>query len=56
LLALAHRLGYRVAEVPVNWHEVPGSHLSLTRESLRILYGLRRIRRRLRDRTAAGRA
>jgi dolichyl-phosphate beta-glucosyltransferase len=48
LLALAHRQGYRVVEIPVSWHEVPGSHLSLTRESLRILIGLQRIRRRLR--------
>ncbi|MCH5376510.1 MAG: glycosyltransferase, partial [Planctomycetes bacterium] len=47
LLALAHRLGYQVREVPVNWNEIPGSHLSLARESLRIVSGLWRIRRRL---------
>jgi dolichyl-phosphate beta-glucosyltransferase len=49
LLALAHRQGFRVVEVPVSWHEVAGSHLSLTRELLRILFGLHRIRRRLRS-------
>jgi len=48
-LALAHHLSYRVAEVPVNWSEIPGSHLSLARESLRLLTGLVRIRRRLRS-------
>ncbi len=53
LLALAHRQGYRVVEIPVSWHEVPGSHLSLTRESLRILFGLQRIRRRLRRLSAS---
>lgn len=52
LLALAHRMGYRVAEVPVNWSEIPGSHLSLWRESPRILSGLWRIARRVR-RTAS---
>jgi dolichyl-phosphate beta-glucosyltransferase len=48
LLALARRQGFRVAEVPVSWHEVPGSHLSLSREWFRALLGLIRIRRRLR--------
>jgi dolichyl-phosphate beta-glucosyltransferase len=55
LLALAHRLGLRVVEVPVSWHEVPGSHLSLTRELFRILLGLYRIRRSLRQLTDATR-
>lgn len=48
LLALAHHWGFRVVEVPVNWREVPGSHLSLTAELGRVLRGLVRIRRRLR--------
>jgi dolichyl-phosphate beta-glucosyltransferase len=51
LLALAHRRGYRVVEVPVNWSEVAGSHLRLSREAGRILIGLWRIRRRLRHPT-----
>jgi dolichyl-phosphate beta-glucosyltransferase len=55
LLALAHRLGLRVAEVPVSWREVPGSHLSLSQELFRVLFGLYRIRRRLRRLTDAAR-
>ncbi|MFH1918804.1 MAG: dolichyl-phosphate beta-glucosyltransferase [Planctomycetota bacterium] len=47
LLVLADRLGYRVAEVPVNWADVPGGHLSPTKECGRILLGLWRLRRRL---------
>jgi len=47
LLVLADRLGYRVAEVPVNWTEVSGGHFSPTRELGRILLGLWRLRRRL---------
>jgi dolichyl-phosphate beta-glucosyltransferase len=48
LLALAHHYELRVVEVPVNWREVPGSHLNLTAELTRVLRGLVRIRRRLR--------
>ena len=47
LLVLAYRLGYRVAEVPVTWADVPGGHLSPARELGRILLGLCRLRRRL---------
>ena len=47
LLALANRLGYRVAEVPIHWQEVPGGHLSLARELPRVLIRLWRLRRRL---------
>jgi dolichyl-phosphate beta-glucosyltransferase len=46
LLILASHLGYRVAEVPINWSDVPGSRLSMSRESPRILKGLWRLRRR----------
>ena len=49
LLVLARRLGYRVAEVPINWADVPGGHLSLARELGRILLGLWRLRRRLHE-------
>lgn len=49
LLALADRLDYRVAEIPVNWTEMPGSKLSMTREWRNILTGLLRLRRRLRN-------
>ena len=47
LLVLARRFGYQVAEVPVNWSDVPGGHLSPARELGRILFGLWRLRRRL---------
>ena len=47
LLVLAGRFGYRVAEVPVNWADVPGGHLSLSRELPKTLFGLWRLRRRL---------
>jgi hypothetical protein len=46
LLVLARRLGYRVAEVPVNWSEVPGSKLSMARDWRAILTDLWRLRRR----------
>jgi dolichyl-phosphate beta-glucosyltransferase len=46
LLVLAHELGYRITEVPVNWSDVPGSRLNMLRESRRILAGLWRLRRR----------
>ena len=47
LLVLAGRLGYRVTEVPVDWADVPGGHLRLSRQSGKILLGLWRLRRRL---------
>jgi dolichyl-phosphate beta-glucosyltransferase len=49
LLALADHLGYRVAEVPIHWTEIPGSKLKMSREWRHILSGLRRTRRRLRE-------
>ena len=47
LLALAARLGYCVAEVPVDWTEVPGGHMRLAAESGRIVRQLWRLRRQL---------
>jgi dolichyl-phosphate beta-glucosyltransferase len=47
LLVLADRLGYQIAEVAVNWCDVPGGHLKLSRELCRIMFGLCRLRRRL---------
>ena len=47
LLALAIRLGYRIEEVPINWTDVAGGHLSPVRELGRILLGLWRLRQRL---------
>jgi len=48
LLVLAERQGYRIAEVPVNWSDIPGGHLSMARQLPKILIGLWRLRRRLR--------
>jgi dolichyl-phosphate beta-glucosyltransferase len=47
LLVLADRLGYRVVEVPINWADVPGGHLSFRRDLGGILAALWRLRRRL---------
>lgn len=47
ILALAQCLGYRVAEVPVNWSEKPGGHFHPGRQLPRVLADLWRIRRRL---------
>lgn len=47
LLVLAGRLGYRIAEVPVHWTEVPGGHLHPIADLPRILVDLWRLRRRL---------
>ncbi|MHB1037817.1 MAG: dolichyl-phosphate beta-glucosyltransferase [Pirellulales bacterium] len=48
LLALADRMGYRTAEVAVEWSEKPGGHLSLARSAPEAAVGLWRLRRRLR--------
>lgn len=48
LLALAQRAGYRTAEVPIRWTEVPGGQFHMTRQLPKILVDLRRIHRRLR--------
>jgi dolichyl-phosphate beta-glucosyltransferase len=47
LLALAHRLNLRIDEVPIEWHEQPGSKVSPLRDGARMLRQLWRIRRRL---------
>ena len=47
LLAAAERSGCRIAEVPVNWSDVPGGHLHPLRQLLKILAGLWRVRRRI---------
>jgi dolichyl-phosphate beta-glucosyltransferase len=47
ILALAQRLGYRLAEVPINWEDRPGSRLDPWRDPARMLAGLWRVRRRL---------
>lgn len=47
LLVLARHLGYRVAEVPIQWSDMPGGHLSLARQGPKVLFDLWRLRRRL---------
>ena len=47
LLALAHRRGYRITEVPVDWTEIPGGHLSLAGVLPGIVRAMWRLRRRL---------
>jgi dolichyl-phosphate beta-glucosyltransferase len=47
-LAVAHRLGYRITEVPVTWTEMAGSKVRLLRDSWRMFRGLWQIRRSVR--------
>ena len=46
LLLLAQRKGLSVAEVFVNWTEMPGSKVSLLRDGIRMLKAVRRIKKR----------
>ena len=34
LLMIAHRRGHRIGEVPVSWQEIPGSKVSVIKDSL----------------------
>ncbi|MCC6574450.1 MAG: glycosyltransferase family 2 protein [Planctomycetes bacterium] len=49
ILYLARKLGHKVAEVPVNWTEIPGSKVRLLRDGFRMLVQVQRIRRRWRS-------
>lgn len=51
ILALAQRLGYRVAEIPIDWSDQPGSQLQLRRDGRRVLADLWRLRRHLKQRS-----
>lgn len=46
VLFLAHKLAYRIAEVPVNWQDVSGSKVNIMEDSLRMFSDLFRIRLR----------
>jgi dolichyl-phosphate beta-glucosyltransferase len=46
VLLMAHRRGYRIAEVPVNWTHQPGSKVNLVTDSARMLRDLFVIRGR----------
>ena len=45
LLYLAHKLGLRVAEVPVHWFDAPGSKVDSLRDSLRFVRDIVAVRR-----------
>jgi len=38
--------GFKIREVPINWREVPGSKVSLVKDSIRMFSGILRIRKR----------
>jgi dolichyl-phosphate beta-glucosyltransferase len=44
VLFIANKLGFRIAEVPVNWVEQPGSKVNLVTDSTRMLWDLTHIR------------
>jgi glycosyltransferase involved in cell wall biosynthesis len=44
VLFIAQQLGYRIKEVPVNWHDEPGTKVRLWKDSIRSLLGLATIR------------
>lgn len=46
LLYIAKRRGYRIAEVPVNWSDQPGSKVRPFRDGLAMLHDLLSVRRR----------
>jgi dolichyl-phosphate beta-glucosyltransferase len=43
LLRIARALAFRIDEVPINWADVPGSKVSLVRDSLRMLWDVLRV-------------
>jgi dolichyl-phosphate beta-glucosyltransferase len=53
LIGLAAALGYRIAEVPVCWADVPGSKVRPLRDACRMLVGLLAVRRSVRAHVAA---
>jgi hypothetical protein len=56
LLLLAQRRGYRIAEVPVNWADQPGSKVGVLRDGPRMLREVLAARRRLARLPDGGRA
>jgi len=44
ILALAARMGYRIAEVPIRWINSPESKVNPVKDSLRMLADILRIR------------
>ena len=52
VLHLSHRLGYKIAEVPIQWHHREGSKVRMVRDSLRMLGTIATIRMRAGSYTA----
>jgi dolichyl-phosphate beta-glucosyltransferase len=46
LTLLLLKNGFRIREVPINWTEVPGSKVSVLKDSIRMFSGILRIRKR----------
>jgi dolichyl-phosphate beta-glucosyltransferase len=46
LTLLLLKNGFKIREVPINWKEIPGSKVSLLRDSIRMFSGILRIRKR----------
>jgi dolichyl-phosphate beta-glucosyltransferase len=46
LTLLLLKRGFKIREVPVNWSEVPGSKVSVLKDSIRMFSGILRIRKR----------
>lgn len=46
LLAALHDSGVKIEEVPIDWHETPGSKLRLMRDSIRMFRDVLSVRRR----------
>ena len=44
MLFIAQRLGYLIKEVPVSWHDEPGTKVRLWKDTVRSLLGLATIR------------
>jgi dolichyl-phosphate beta-glucosyltransferase len=44
VLFIAQRLGYRIKEVPVTWHDQPGTKVRLLKDATRSIAGLAKIR------------
>jgi dolichyl-phosphate beta-glucosyltransferase len=48
-LAIARALGYRIVEVPIEWHHRPESQVSVTRDAWRMLADVWHVRARVRN-------
>lgn len=48
-LAIARALGYRIVEVPIEWHHRPESQVSVTRDAWRMLADVWQVRARVRN-------